>query len=95
VVGILSDIYEIITNIPAYILYAIESSWNAFVSAIDGAFEAATSLIALPAIPTIPYLPTLNWFFPIGAVMGVLGLMVTGYITFLAVRWIFKWSGAL
>ncbi len=93
--GILSDIFEIITNIPGYILYAIETAWNEFVSAIDGAFELASSFIPLPSVPTIPDLSTLNWFYPIGSVTGVLGLMVTGYVTFLAVRWIFKWAGAL
>ena len=93
--SVLEGIIEIIANVPAYILYAIEAVANLFFSAIQGVFEAATALIELPEIPTIPYLAEVNWFFPVGSILGILSLMVAGYITFLAVRWIFKWAGAL
>ena len=93
--SLLGNIIEVLANVPAYILYAIESAWNLVVSAIDSVFSAATSLIPLPEIPEIPYLANINWFFPVGSIVSVLGLMVTGFITFLAVRYIFKWAGAL
>lgn len=91
----LEGIIEIIANVPAYILYAIETVANLFFAAIQGIFTFATALIELPEIPTIPYLAEINWFFPIGSILGIFTLMVAGYITFLAVRWIFKWAGAL
>ncbi len=93
--SLLGEIIEVIANVPAYILYAIETIANLLFSGIQGVFEAATALIELPEIPTIPYLAEINWFFPVGSILGILSLMIVGYGTFLGVRWVFKWAGAL
>ena len=94
--GVLEDIFEVFTNIPQYILYAIESFANLFFSAIQEVFNLATSLIPLPAEPAVPpYISAINWFFPVGAVISIMTPILAGYVSFLAVRWILRWSGEL
>jgi len=95
VITLLLNLVEIVKNIPAYILYAIETSWNLLVTAVDATFSAITAIIPLPEVPTFPYLSTLNWFFPVGSIVSVLTLMVGGYISFLAIRYVYKFAGAL
>lgn len=92
----LESILEVLKYIPNYILYAVETVANLFFSAIQGLFEVITSLIPLPAIPTVPdFIANLNWFFPVGLVITVMGPILTGYIGFLLIRWAYKWSGNL
>lgn len=94
--GVLEDIFSVFTNIPQYILYAIETISNLFFSAVQSIFTVATSLIPLPSIPSVPsYIAEINWFFPIGAVITVMTPLVTGYIAFLVIRWIYQKVGAL
>jgi hypothetical protein len=70
--------------------------WNEFVIVIQAAFDLATSLIELPSEPVPPeFIEEINWFLPIGAIIAILTPVVTGYILFLAIRWIYKWSGNL
>jgi hypothetical protein len=96
VLTFLLNIVEVISFIPKYILFAIETLWNDFVIVIQGAFELATSLIELPAEPVPPeFIEEINWFLPIGAIISIITPVVTGYILFLAVRWVYKWSGNL
>lgn len=92
----LRNIFEVVGNLPQYILYAIETLSNLFFSGIQSIFNLAISIIPLPAIPSPPPLiHEINWFFPIGAVITIMTPIVIGYIAFLAVRWILKWSGEL
>ena len=93
--GLLENIVEVIGNFPTYILYAIESIINLFFSGIQAVFTTATSLISLPAIPVPGFISEINWFFPIGSVISIMTPIVTGYVLFLAVRWVFKWAGEL
>lgn len=95
-ISLLTDIFEILSNIPAYILFAIESVANLFFSAIESIWSLATSLIPLPGIPSPPsYITSINWFFPIGPVMSILTPVLTAYIAFLAIRWLYQKSGNL
>jgi len=92
----LSEIFEILSNIPAYILYVIESAWNLIMEGIQGLFELATSLIPLPEIPSAPpFIAQINWFFPIGAVVSIMVPIVIGYTAFLLIRWIYEKVGDL
>lgn len=92
----LESIVEIIEFVPQYIVYAIETVWNLFSTAIGAVFTAATSLIELPATPGVPeWIQAINWFFPIGAVIAIMVPIVTGYIAFLAIRWIYAKVGQL
>lgn len=93
--GLLENIVEIIGNVPAYILYAIESIINLVFSGVQAVFSVATSLIPLPAIPVPSFIAEINWFFPIGSVVSIMTPIVSGYVLFLAVRYIFKWVGDL
>lgn len=92
----LRNIVEAVLLIPQYILWAIESVFNLFSTALDALFTVATSLIPLPSEPAPPeFIANINWFFPIGAMISIATPIVIGYIAFLAVRWILKWSGEL
>lgn len=92
----LESIIEIIGYVPEYIVYAIETVFNLFSSAIGAIFAAATSLIELPGVPSPPdFIEAINWFFPVGAVIAIMVPIVTGYVTFLAVRWIYAKVGDL
>lgn len=93
---VLQDILEIFENIPAYILFALETVANLFFEAIESLFSLATSLIPLPSIPSVPsFISGINWFFPIGAVIAVMSPIVIAYISFLAIRWLYQKSGNL
>lgn len=94
-IGILEDLLELLEDIAGYILYAIESVINLFFSGIQAIFNAATSLIPLPGIPVPGFISEINWFFPIGQIVAIMIPIVSGYILFLAVRWIYKWAGEL
>lgn len=92
----LSEIIEVITFIPQYVMFAIETIWNLFMVAITVLFTIATSLIRLPPEPEVPeYISAINWFYPIGAVISVAVPVMGAYLTFLTIRWIYRKSGNL
>lgn len=94
-IGLLEDLVDLIGNIPDYFLYAMETVANLFFSAVSVLFTAI-SIISLPSIPTVPeYISSINWFFPLGAVIAVMSPLVIGYTAFLLVRWIYKKTGNL
>lgn len=95
--GILSDIVEIITNLPQYVVFALESFLNLIFTAIEGAVTAAVALLPeLPEIITPPsYLEEINWFFPVGTVIGIATPLLSAYIVFLGLRWLFNKIGEL
>jgi len=93
--GLLENIVEVIGNFPGYILYAIETVSNLFFTAIQAVFTAVTTLIPLPSLPVPSYIAEINWFFPVGAVITIMTPLVTGFITWLAIRWVFQKSGNL
>lgn len=95
-ISLLTDIFEIFENIPAYILFALETLVNLFFSAIESVWSLATSLIPLPSVPSAPsFISNLNWFFPIGSVVTIMAPILTAYISFLAIRWIYQKAGSL
>lgn len=94
--SLLGNLVELALDIPTYIMYAIESIINLIFTAIEGLWLLATALIPLPEVPSPPeFISAINWFFPIGALISVATPIVTAYIAFIAIRWIYKWAGAL
>jgi hypothetical protein len=94
--SLLQNIIEIIGFLPEYILDGIEQVINLFFAGVQALWEAAVSLIPLPEVPAVPeYISAINWFFPVGAVISIMVPVMIGYIAFLAIRWIYKWAGAL
>lgn len=92
----LRNLVELFLNIPDYILFAIESFINLFLESIDAIFVIATALIPLPSEPAPPeFISQINWFFSIGALITIATPILTGYIAFLAVRWILQKVGEL
>jgi hypothetical protein len=93
---LLRNIVEAVLNFPQYVLWAVETFINLVFVAFEASWATATSLIPLPAVPSPPeFVSAINWFFPIGAVISIATPIVAGYISFLAVRWIYRWAGAL
>lgn len=94
--SLLQNIIEIVGFLPEYILDGIEQVINLFFAGVQALWEVAVSLIPLPEIPAVPeYISAINWFFPVGAVISIMVPVMFGYIAFLAIRWIYKWAGAL
>lgn len=95
-ITLLTGILKIFEEIPQYILYAIQSFCNLLFEGVQAVFETATSLIPLPSEPGAPPLiHEINWFFPVGPVITIMVPIVSGYVIFMAIRWILKWSGNL
>jgi hypothetical protein len=95
-ISLLENLVEIIGYFPDYILYAIETVANLFFSAVESLFELITTLIPLPAAPAAPeYISTINWFFPIGAIVTIMTPLVAAYASFLAIRWVYAKVGEL
>ena len=96
-ISILEDLLSVVENIGNYILFAAETVVNSVLSSFQLAVEAAVFL--LPSLPETFAPPTilgwLNWFFPVGAVMSVATGLSLAYVSFLAVRWLFKKAGVL
>jgi hypothetical protein len=95
--GALEGILEIFENIPAYILYAIETFINAFFEVIQLAIEAAVLVLpGLPEVYTPPaYLAEINWYYPVGTLIGIATPLFTAYIAWLAVSYIYRKFGAI
>jgi hypothetical protein len=94
--SLLENLVEFALNIPTYILYALESLINLLFTAIEGLWLLATALIPLPEPPSPPeFITSINWFVPIGSIISIATPIVTAYIAFLVIRWIYKWVGAL
>jgi hypothetical protein len=97
--GLLRDIFEIFENIPAYILYAMETFINLIFSGVQAVADtalAAANVLPLPEIVTPPeLLGELNWFFPVGAVISIATPLIGGYIAFIAIRWVLAKLGVL
>lgn len=95
-ITLLTNIVEIFLNIPDYIMFAIESIWNLFMTAVSALFAVATSLIPLPEEPGPPeFIANINWFFPIGPLISIATPVVSAYVAFLAIRWIYQKVGDL
>lgn len=94
--SLLKNVVEVIEFFPDYILYAIETVTNLFFSAISALFTIITSLIPLPEIPSPPsFISNINWFVPIGTIITIMTPIVVAYVSFLAVRWAYKYMGQL
>jgi hypothetical protein len=95
--SLLGNLVEIFLNIPEYILYAIETVINLFFLSIQGLL--LTAVVVLPGLPetvTPPeYLEEINWWFPLGGLLAVVAPLLSAYVIFLGVRWIFNKAGEL
>jgi len=95
-ISLLKNIVEVVEFVPDYILFALETVANAFFAAVESLFEFVTSLIPLPMVPAPPsFIANINWFFPIGPVIAVMTPIVAAYVSFLAIRWAYKYAGQL
>lgn len=95
--GLLDDIVEIIENIPDYVLWALEMSFNGYMELIQLALEAANAVLGeLPAVITPPaYLGEINWYYPVGTLLSVATPLITFYVTWLGISWVYRKFGAL
>lgn len=79
------------------VLWGVETAINAGLAALAAAFAAAVALLPqLPEVVTPPrFIGYVNWFFPVGAVVTVATSMLSAYVVFLGLRWIFKKVGVI
>jgi hypothetical protein len=79
------------------ILDAGEAIVNVAIDAFNAIFVAAVLL--LPALPEELAPPAqiayVNWFFPVSGALTVATGLLGGYVTFLAIRWVFRKTGAM
>jgi hypothetical protein len=96
-IGFLETLVELVENVPAYILYAIESFINVFFNAFQLILEGANALLGgLPEVVTPPkYVGEINWYYPLGEVLSVATPMITAYVIWLGISWIYRKYGAL
>ena len=45
----------------------------------------------IQAFSSIPYLSYINWFFPIGDALEIMGLWLTAITTYFMWQWILRW----
>lgn len=95
--GLLENIIEIFENIPAYILYAVEQFVNGFFGLVQAALELA--ILVLPELPSIytppKYISEINWYYPVGELIGIAAPLFTAYIAWLGVSYLFRKFGAI
>jgi len=94
VVAVLGWMLTGITTIGSYVLWAIETGFNAILVAVVAAYSAAVALLpsmsSAPSIGSPTWLGWLNWFYPVGdLVTGLTGLL-TMWLAFLAVRYVLR-----
>jgi hypothetical protein len=97
VIGFLEDIWGVISNIPLYILYVFETGINLIFAGVQLLLEGASEVLpGLPATISPPeWVEAINWFFPLGTVLGIATTLLAGYVLWLGVSWIFRKVGAL
>lgn len=96
-IGLLENLVEIFENIPGYILFAIEEFVNGFFALIQLALEAAVLVLPeLPEIYTPPkYVAEVNWYYPVGTLIGIATPLFTAYIAWLGVSYLYRKFGAI
>lgn len=93
----LSNIWEVIQNIPLYIIYAAEEVINGFFKLIELALEAAAALLGeLPEVVTPPaFVSEINWYYPVGTLLAIVTPLITAYVIWLGIRWLFQKFGEI
>ena len=92
--ALLEDVIDVLLNIPAYILLAAEEAINGVISVAESIASAATAILpSLPEVAPPPLVKSINWFFPIGAVISIATPLVAAYVIWLGVKWIYKRVG--
>jgi hypothetical protein len=97
VISLLQSIVATIAQIGALVLYGVVEAINAVTTALAAALNAAAALLPpLPEVPAAPaFVSTMNWLFPVGAIVPLAASLATSYGVFLGVRWVFKKAGVL
>jgi hypothetical protein len=95
--GILSDILEIFENIPLYIEYALETSLNGYLGLVQLALEGANAVLGgLPEVTTPPsYISEINWYYPVVTLLAIVTPLLTAYISWLGISWVYRKFGAI
>lgn len=96
-ISLLENVVEIISNLPEYLLYVFETALNGWFDIIQLALEAANEhLGGLPEIVSPPgYVSEINWYYPIGTLIGVATPFLTAYLVWLGISWIYRKFGAI
>jgi hypothetical protein len=88
-----------LSNLPQLFLVGLVDAVNYTIIGIGAAIDAIA--FALPSMPSYtPFMPTdalaaANWFYPVGALVTALGVLVTLWTTWLLIRIALNWLRAL
>jgi hypothetical protein len=92
--GALEKIVESLAGIVVFGAYTVV---NGVFAAFQLLLDAANAV--LPSLPEVTgppeYVQAINWFFPLVTVLGIATTLLSAYVAFLAVKWIYKKFGAL
>jgi hypothetical protein len=91
--AVLGFILDGIELIGSFIVFGVEAVLSAFFAALAGVWILVVAI--LPSMPQAPslsgqWLGWLNWFYPVGDLLGGLAAMVAIWLTFLAVRFVLR-----
>jgi hypothetical protein len=94
---ILEGIIEVIKNVPDYILYAIETAVNGWFRIIEALLVVAGEALGeLPEVTSVPeYVGEINWFYPVGTMLAIATPLLTGYVAWLGISYIYRKFGAI
>jgi hypothetical protein len=85
---VLKVIAGTLANLGGWVTFGMATALNALIAAVGASANFVVGLMPqLPAVPDAPEgIQTLNWLFPVGAVVGIWVTMGSLYISFLAIR---------
>ncbi len=79
------------------VVFAVYTTLNGVFALFQLILDAAGALLpSLPEITAPPeYVEAINWFFPLVTLLGIAATLLAGYVSWLAVKWVYKKYGAL
>lgn len=92
--ALLGFVLDGVELIGTYMLWALETFANAILAVVVAAYSAAIAL--LPSMGSAPHIDGgswinyLNFFYPLGDALTGFGVLITMFISFLAVRYVLK-----
>ncbi|HEX3911012.1 MAG TPA: hypothetical protein VHW67_09965 [Solirubrobacteraceae bacterium] len=88
---------EAVEAVGGYIIYGGVEVLNGLFDVFQAVLDAAGGILPeLPETTSPPeFVTAINWFFPLAALLAVAGGLVACYVTWLAIKWVYKKYGAL
>lgn len=90
-------VVEAMATVAGAVLFALDTALNGWFAIFQLLLDGLEAVLpALPSVSTPPeFVEAINWFFPIVTLSGIAAGLGASYITFLAVKWLYKKWGTL